>query len=50
MISVPRGGGEVTSDLSQEQKDQLWEAIVRNWAQSNRDKLAALLEKEENAA
>lgn len=50
MISVPRGGGEVKSDLPQEQKDQLWEAIVRNWAQSNKEKLAALFEKEETAA
>jgi hypothetical protein len=50
MISVPRGGGEVKSDLSQEQKDRLWEAIVRNWAKNNTDKLAALLEKEETAA
>ena len=50
MISISRNGGEVKSDLTQDQKDQLWEAIVRNWAQANKDKLAALLEKEENAA
>ena len=50
MISVPRGGGEVTSPLTQQQKDQLWEAIVRSWAQNNKDKLAALMKENEDAA
>ena len=46
-IVISRNGPvepKVTGGLSQQEKDALWEQIVRNWCQKNPDRLRAMVE------
>lgn len=46
-IIITRDGSAppvVTNPITPEQRQQLWEAVVRNWCEKNPDRLHALLE------
>jgi len=49
-IVIDRHTGEIISkpELTQQQKDLVWEAIVRNWVKQNPEKFRAMLDEEKD--